>query len=153
MRLFVLWQRYSKSKPKIHPICIRHNFRLLFSIIQPVMFTLDYPPLDFFICQCWHGQALYWAMIFVSVYNLVLIAFERFLAICKPLHHERFSERKFRNIISGFYLYSFTIGQAGSYFQVRQKMSFNPVCKSVFVFLKAYLNSVIKILCLKVFES
>ena len=97
------------------------------------MFTLDYPPLDFFICQCWHGQALYWAMIFVSVYNLVLIAFERFLAICKPLHHERFSERKFRNIISGFYLYSFTIGQAGSYFQVRQKMSFNPVCKSVFV--------------------
>ena len=153
MRLFVSWQRYSKSKLKIHPICIRYNFRLLFSIIQPVMFTLDYPPLDFFICQCWHGQALYWAMIFVSVYNLVLIAFERFLAICKPLHHERFSERKFRNIISGFYLYSFTIGQAGSYFQVRQKMSFNPVCKSVFVLLKAYLNSVIKILCLKVFES
>ena len=88
-------------------------------IIQPVMFTLDYAPLDFFICQCWHGQALYWAMIFVSIYNLVLIAFERFLAICKPLHHERFSERRFKVITAGLYVYSFTIGQAGSYFQVR----------------------------------
>ena len=125
MGSYVLWQRYSKSKY----IAVSDTFLTLFifSIIQPVMFTLNYPPLDFIICQCWHGQALYWAMIFVSVYNLVLIAFERFLAICKPLHHERFSERKFRNIISGFYLYSFTIGQAGSYFQVSQEMSFNPV--------------------------
>ena len=96
-----------------------HFLPFPFSIIQPVMFTLNYPPLDFVICQCWHGQALYWAMIFVSVYNLVLIAFERFLAICKPLHHERFNERRFRNIVSGFYFYSFTIGQAGSYFQVK----------------------------------
>ena len=88
-------------------------------IIQPVMFTLGYLPLDFIICQTWHGQAIYWAMIFVSIYNLVLIAFERFLAICKPFYHERFSERRFRNLVFGFYIYSFTIGQAGSYFQVR----------------------------------
>ena len=117
MGLYVLWQRYSKSKY----IAVSDTFLTLFifSIIQPVMFTLNYPPLDFVICQCWHGQALYWAMIFVSVYNLVLIAFERFLAICKPLHHERFNERRFRNIVSGFYFYSFTIGQAGSYFQVK----------------------------------
>ena len=117
MGSYVLWQRYSKSKY----IAVSDTFLTLFifSIIQPVMFTLNYPPLDFVICQCWHGQALYWAMIFVSVYNLVLIAFERFLAICKPLHHERFNERRFRNIVSVFYFYSFTIGQAGSYFQVK----------------------------------
>ncbi len=90
-------------------------------IIQPVMFMLGIPALDLFICQCWHGQAIYWAMIFVSVYNLVVIAFERFLAICRPLHLDILNERRLKIVISFIFLYSFTIGQAGSYFQVSTK--------------------------------
>ena len=108
-------------------------------IIQPVMFMLGIPVLDLLICQCWHGQALYWAMIFVSVYNLVLIAFERFLAICKPLHLEQFNEKTLRKFIYAIYIYSFTVGQAGSYFQVifdRDQRS--KVLKEALLFLLAW---------------
>ena len=87
-------------------------------IIQPVMFMVNFPILDFIICQCWHGQAIYWAMIFISVYNLVLIAFERYLAICRPLKIDDFNDQTLKICLIGLYLYSFTIGQAGSYFQV-----------------------------------
>ena len=33
---------------------------------------------DLIICQAWHGQALYWGAVLVSVWNKVLIAIERF---------------------------------------------------------------------------
>ena len=69
------------------------------------------------------SQAIYWATIFVSVYNLVLIAYERFLAICQPLKHERFSENKLKMVLLIVYMYSFTLGQAGSYFHVRYSNS------------------------------
>ena len=69
------------------------------------------------------SQAIYWATIFVSVYNLVLIAYERFLAICRPLRHEVFNEKQLKIILVLIYLYSFSLGQAGSYFQVSLNLS------------------------------
>ena len=116
-------------------------------IIQPVMFTIGNSVIDFIICQCWHrykfvnflreinnkfpiffSQAIYWATIFVSVYNLVLIAYERFLAICRPLRHEVFNEKQLKIILAMVYLYSFTLGQAGSYFQVSANLRTFYIC-------------------------
>ena len=36
--------------------------------------------LDTFICMLWHGQFIYWCAVFISIYNLVIIASERYLA-------------------------------------------------------------------------
>ena len=74
------------------------------------------------------SQAIYWATIFVSVYNLVLIAYERFLAICRPLRHEVFNEKQLKIILAMVYLYSFTLGQAGSYFQVSANLRTFYIC-------------------------
>ena len=47
---------------------------------------------DHILCQVWHGQAIFWSCVLVSVWNLVFIAGERFYMICYP-----YSYRKHRN--------------------------------------------------------
>ena len=42
---------------------------------------------DFLLCQVWHGQAIYWSGVTISVWNLVLMAVERFLIIRYPYKH------------------------------------------------------------------
>ena len=44
--------------------------------------------LDELICHLWHSQWFFWMSMLISIWNLVLIAFERFLAVCKPLKHQ-----------------------------------------------------------------
>lgn len=44
------------------------------------------------ICQCWHSQAAYWCVMDVSINNLVIMAWERFLAITKPFTHAKLSQ-------------------------------------------------------------
>ena len=45
--------------------------------------------LDFFLCHFWHSQGLFWMFVALSVWNLVLITGERYLAVCKPLFFMR----------------------------------------------------------------
>ena len=62
----------------------RHSFRL--NIIRVITFNRygycfslsGVAGLDFVICLWWHGQVFYWGSLFVSICNLVLVAFERF---------------------------------------------------------------------------
>ena len=45
--------------------------------------------IDFTICFIWHTQLPYWISVLLSVWNLVLIAFDRLLAVCYP---DKYSE-------------------------------------------------------------
>ncbi len=50
---------------------------------------------DFLICHCWHAQWLFWACVSVSALNLVLIAVERYIMICKPFVYLSVTKRHF----------------------------------------------------------
>ena len=56
-------------------------------IEQPLLWTVGVKGLDIAICYIWHSQAPYWFVFSVAGWNLVLIAIERFLAVCKPFRH------------------------------------------------------------------
>ena len=43
--------------------------------------------LDLATCFLWYNQYLYWVSVFMSVWNLVLIAFDRLLAVCYPVRY------------------------------------------------------------------
>ena len=47
-------------------------------IIQTFRWTTGFKLFDFFLCQVWHSQALFWGGVHLSIWNLVLIAVERF---------------------------------------------------------------------------
>ena len=50
--------------------------------IQSFMWKTGWnPTLDLLICQMWHGGAIYWFWVLISTWNLVFIAFERYMLI------------------------------------------------------------------------
>ena len=59
--------------------------------------------IDLFICHAWHSQVLFVVFLVVSIWNLVLISFERYLAICQPFHHQDLTKKKLWIIICSFY--------------------------------------------------
>ena len=60
---------------------------LLYS--QSFMWMTDNSTFDLLLCQAWHGQALYWTAVFVSAWNAILFAYERFLKITYPFYYRR----------------------------------------------------------------
>ena len=54
---------------------------------QPFMWSTDNVTFDFLVCQVWHGQAIYWGAVLLSVWNVVLIALERFILLNHPVKH------------------------------------------------------------------
>ena len=63
------------------------------------------------------GQAIYWGTMWVSVWNLVIIAYERFLAVCHPFKHQDFTKTKaYIAILIGYPLS--VIVTTGAYVQV-----------------------------------
>ena len=83
--------------------------------------------LDTFICMLWHGQFIYWCAVFVSIYNLVLIACERYLAICHPFKHASFTKGKIYILIIVIYIFC-PICTGGAAFQNR--LTANGTCIS-----------------------
>ena len=59
--------------------------------IQPFMWMTGNTTFDFLLCQIWHGQPIYWGAVLLSVWNVVLIAHERFMLILHPLKHQTIS--------------------------------------------------------------
>lgn len=57
---------------------------------------------DVVVCHVWHGEALYRIAVMASSYNLVLLAYERYLAICRPFRHAEISSWPRRNIVKVF---------------------------------------------------
>ena len=54
---------------------------------QPFMWMTKQTTFDFLLCQVWHGQAIYWGAVLLSVWNVVFISFDRFMLINHPIRH------------------------------------------------------------------
>ncbi|ELU10685.1 hypothetical protein CAPTEDRAFT_191049 [Capitella teleta] len=79
-------------------------------ILQPNMWLPGNMIGDHLVCYVWHSQAAYWGLVAVSSYNLVLIALERYLAICRPFAHTRCSECSRKSLAKyGVWLYAFCL--------------------------------------------
>lgn len=76
-------------------------------ILQPHMWTTGVFVFDVFTCHVWHSQVIYWGSLLVSVWNLLLICTERYIAVCKPLHHRKiYAQRNIYIILGGMYSFS-----------------------------------------------
>lgn len=89
-------------------------------LISPANWVPGIYGLDTVICQLWHGQGLYWNMAFISAYNLVLIAYERFLCVCKPFKFQDFTVAKIYRLIGVVYCISL-VCTCGAYLQTRMR--------------------------------
>ena len=70
---------------------------LLFSL--PPFWQAGNIPLDTILCQAWHSQCLYWLNVFLSVWNLVTLAIERYICVCHPLKYNLYTVSHFRRVV------------------------------------------------------
>ena len=73
---------------------------------------------DFVICYTWHSQCLFWADVFVSTWNLVLIGVERYIKICKPFLYSSVTKKHVYKMFAVVYVGSFVF-MIPSYIQVK----------------------------------
>ena len=73
---------------------------------MPSMWLTGIYHLDVMVCHIWHGFTINAAVIVLSIWNLVLIAYERFLAICHPFKYRNLTKAKLRVIIALVYMCS-----------------------------------------------
>ena len=73
-------------------------------LLQPFNWTTGNKDYDVFMCHIWHSQVFFWTAIYVSVWNLVLIAIERFIAVKYPQKHLRLTKLKLVLAIFCIYL-------------------------------------------------
>ena len=57
-------------------------------MVLPPMWRVGHYGLDTFICHVWHSQEFYWQAVLLSIWSLIMIAVERFLAVCYPFKHQ-----------------------------------------------------------------
>lgn len=92
------------------------------------MWLTGYSTFDLIVCQAWHGQALYWGTVLVSVWNKVLIAIERFIVINKvndPRKYRVITGKDVMMIFATVYMLSF-IFMLPAYFWVKYESTNNP---------------------------
>ena len=85
---------------------------------QPFMWMTGNAVFDHLLCQVWHGQAIYWGGVLLSVWNLVFIAVERFLMINHPYHHRNMRQTHVYLVFMLMYLFS-VVFLIPAYLQVR----------------------------------
>ena len=59
---------------------------------------------DYIACIVWHSEAIYWAVIMVSIWNLVLMAVERYTAVLHPHKHRRVIREHILGVFCVLYL-------------------------------------------------
>ena len=95
---------------------------------QKFMWLTGNATFDLILCQAWHGQALYWGTVFVSVWNKVLIAIERFIVINKVNNRKTYRVITGKVVITIFatvYMISFIL-MLPAYFWVKYESTNNP---------------------------
>ena len=87
-------------------------------LLQPRFWKTGRYGLDVVVCHVWHSQGVYWTTIYLSVWNLVAIAVERYIAVCHPFKHKQFQETPVRVILASLYVVNIVF-MFPSYIQVR----------------------------------
>ena len=85
----------SEGFPQISRILLQHqaiadSFVCIMAIgifTQNFMWMTSNHTFNFVLCQAWHGQAVYWGGVLLSVWNIVFITVERFMLINFPFQH------------------------------------------------------------------
>ena len=67
------------------------------SVEPEIFWKVNYFVIDYILCLFWHSEAIYWAVIMVSIWNLVLMAVERYVAVVYP-----FESVKSKHIVGTF---------------------------------------------------
>ena len=67
----------------------------LYILLPTRMWFIGSHIVDVLICHVWHTQMLYWTCVAVSALNLVLIAVELYIMICKPFVYLSVTRRHF----------------------------------------------------------
>jgi hypothetical protein len=115
-----------KGFPQISRLLLRHqavadSFVCIMGIgsyTQPFMWMTGESTFDFLLCQVWHGQAIYWGGVLLSVWNLVFIAVERFVMINYPYKHRNILPKHIYTAFTMMYIFS-VILLGPAYLQVR----------------------------------
>ncbi len=78
-------------------------------LVQPFMWKTGIMTLDLIICYVIHSQVIYWSALWLSIWNLVVIAIERYLAICHPFKHQHMKSIVTHRVIPILYFLSVII--------------------------------------------
>ena len=97
----------SEGLPQISRILLQHqaiadSFVCIMAIgifTQNFMWMTANHAFNFVLCQAWHGQAIYWGGVLLSVWNIVLIAVERFMLINYPFKHRNLRPKHVYTVI------------------------------------------------------
>ena len=89
-------------------------------IVQPFMWLTGNAIFDVILCQIWHSQGLYWLSVFISAQNLICVASERYLAVCRPFVYMQLRKRKVIIALLFVYMYGILI-LSGACFQARYR--------------------------------
>ena len=76
---------------------------------QPPMWGTGIQIIDIIVCYVWHSNVLAWLSFMISVWSLVLLAFDRFLAVCKPFIYMTMTKSKMILYISVIYIWNIGI--------------------------------------------
>ena len=74
-------------------------------LVKPDMWTTGINILDTFICYIWHSQFLYWWFFYISMANMMLLAAERYVAVCHPFKHGNLSPTWIKIALAFIYLF------------------------------------------------
>ena len=74
---------------------------------KPGIWMTSYNTLDAILCYVWHSQMLYWIIYSASVFNVMLIALDRYFCICRPVKYNAWSNTKTHCIL--FIMYDLAI--------------------------------------------
>lgn len=87
-------------------------------ILQPKMWVPGVYILDLPVCHIWHGHQAFWITMYISIWNLVCLAYERFLAVVRPFKHQDFTHKRL-HIMMAIFFSPCVFMTVGGFLQVR----------------------------------
>ena len=112
---FITLALNSKGFSKINRLLLQHQaivdtFICIMGIThytQDRMWMTANDGFNLLVCQFWHTTYLYWAIVFVSVWNVVFITVERFILINFPLKHRNITPKHLFIVFPFFWFFGF----------------------------------------------